>query len=207
MKEAKEEQVIVTCDIGLTCDIIDDSLFVSPTNASCSSSSSTTTNSISTTSDSSLVVENETQKKEVDDLTRALSNAYGGDARLLKCLSSQKFSLNKEGLGYTPKKDKAAFATPKPRFVKGNGRYCNRCKQVGHLEINYNKMNKNNKFHAKMDCIPFDSCYVLTKGEKGVHARFVGTPIVGPKKKAIWVPKNLVTNLQGPKQVWVPKRH
>jgi hypothetical protein len=27
---------------------------------------------------------------------------------------------------------------------------------------------------------------------------------VVPKKKAIWVPNTLVTNLQGPKQVWVP---
>jgi hypothetical protein len=89
-------------------------------------------------------------------------------------------------LGYTPKKDKAAFATPKPHFVKSNGHYCNRLNQVGHLEINCNKMNKNNnKFHAKMDCISFDSCYVFTKGEKGVHAKFVGTPIVGPNKKAI----------------------
>jgi hypothetical protein len=152
------------------------------------------------------VVENKTLKREVDDLTRALGNAYGGDARLLKCLGSQRFSLNKEGLGYTPKKGKAAFATHKPSFVKSNGRYCNRCKQVGHLEINCNKMNKNKK-NANVPYIPFDSCYVLTKGEKGVRARFVGTPIVGPKKKAIWVPKSLVTNLQGPKQVWVPKKH
>jgi hypothetical protein len=199
MKEAKEEQVIVTCDIGLTCDIIDDSLFVGPTNASCSSSSSTTTNSISTTSDLSLVVENETLKREVDDLTRALGNAYGGDARLLKCLGIQRFSLNKEGFGYTPKKGKVTFATLKPRFVKSNCHYYNRCKQVGHLEINCNKMNKNNtKFHAKTDYIPFDSYYVLTKDEKGVHARFVGTPIVGPKKKVIWVPKNLLLTSKDP---------
>jgi hypothetical protein len=144
----------------------------------------------------------------VDDLTRALGNAYGGDTHLLKCLGSQRFSLNKEDLGYTSKKGKATFATLKPRFVKSNGCYCNRCKQVGHLEINCNKINKNNnKFYAKMDCIPFNSCYVLTKGEKGVQAKFIGTPIVGPKKKTIWVPKSLVTNLQGPKQVWVPKRH
>ena len=27
---------------------------------------------------------------------------------------------------------------------------------------------------------------------------FVGTPILGVKKKAFWVPKSLVTNLQGP---------
>jgi hypothetical protein len=63
MKEAKEKQVIVTCDIGLTCDIIDDSLFVGRTNALCSSSSSTITNSTSTTCDTTLVVENETLKR------------------------------------------------------------------------------------------------------------------------------------------------
>ena len=47
---------------------------------------------------------------------------------------------------------------------------------------------------------------MLTKGVNGVHAKVVGTPIVGSKKKAIWMPKSLVTNLQGPKQVWVPKK-
>ena len=46
---------------------------------------------------------------------------------------------------------------------------------------------------------------MLVKGVNGVKAKFIGTPIVVPKKKAIWVPKTLVTNLQGPKQVWVPK--
>ena len=177
---------------------------------SCRSSSTTTnstsTSSVSVTCDTSLKVENETLKREVDELTHALGKAYGGEARLLKCLGSQRFSLNKEGLGYTPKKGKAAFATHKPSFVKSNGRYCNKCKQVGHLELNCNKVNKNKK-NANVSYIPFDSCYVLTKGEKGVHAKFVGTPIVGPKKKAIWVPKSLVTNLQGPKQVWVPKKH
>jgi hypothetical protein len=55
-------------------------------------------------------------------------------------------------------------------------------------------MNKNKK-NTNVPYIYFDSCYVLTKGEKGVHAKFVGTPIMGPKKKAIWVPKSLVTNL------------
>ena len=81
------------------------------------------------------MVENETLKKEVNELTRALGNAYGGDVRLLKCLGSQRFSLNKEGLGYTPKKGKAAFVTHKTTFVKGNGQFCNRCKQVGHTRL------------------------------------------------------------------------
>jgi hypothetical protein len=212
LEQQAKKEVVVSCDIGVTCDIIDESfnepIIMSNTNPSCSSSS-TTTNSTSTTSDgftcdASLMVENETLKREVDELTHALGKAYGGEARLLKCLGSQRFSLNKEGLGYTPKKGKSAFATPKPSFVKGNGRFCNRCKQVGHLEHNCNKKNQSKNL---VNAIPFDSCYVLTKGVKGVQAKFVGTPIVGPKKKAIWVPKSLVTNLQGPKQKWVPKLH
>jgi len=53
-------------------------------------------------------------------------------------------------------------------------------------------MNKNKKI-ANVPYIQFDYCYVLTKGENSVHAKFDGTLIVGPKKKAIWVPKSLVT--------------
>jgi hypothetical protein len=147
------EQVVVTCDVGLTCDLIDESfhnpIIAASTNPSCSSSS-TTINSTSTTSDgvtcdASLLVENETLKREVDELTHALGKAYGGEARLLKCLGSQRFSLNKERLGYAPKKGKAAFVTHKLSFVKRNGRFYNRCKQVRHLEYNCNKMNKNKK--------------------------------------------------------------
>jgi hypothetical protein len=156
------------------------------------------------TCDASLMVENETLKKEINEFTHALGNAYGGDIRLLKCLGSQRFSLNKERLGYTPKKDKAAFVTPKASFVKGNSHFCNRCKQVWHVE-QYCKHNKNKQ--PNVSSIRFDSCYMLTKGVNRVKAKFIGTSIVGSKKKAIWVLKSLVTNLQGPKQVWVPKKN
>ena len=47
------------------------------------------------------MVENETFKKEVNELTHALGKAYGGEDRLLMCLDSQRASLYKEGLGYT----------------------------------------------------------------------------------------------------------
>ena len=49
-------------------------------------------------------------------------------------LDSQRASLYKEGLGYTPKKGKAAFAPHKTSFMKNNGRFCTSCKQVGHKE-------------------------------------------------------------------------
>jgi hypothetical protein len=50
---------------------------------------------------------------EVNELTRALGSAYGGDARLPKCLGSQRFSLNKERLGYTPRKARRPLSLPK----------------------------------------------------------------------------------------------
>ena len=119
------------------------------------------------------------------------------------CLGSQRASLYKEGLGYTPKKGKAAFAPHKTSFVKNNGRFCTSCKQVGHVEQKCMKK----KLQANVSSIKLDSFYVLTKGINGVKAKFIGKPWMGSKKKAIWVPKSLVTNLQGLKQVWVPKKN
>ena len=133
--EEHKENVVVSCDVGTTCDLIKESPnppIVVATNSSCRSSytttNSTSTSSVGVTCDASLKVENETLKREVDELTHALGKAYGGEARLLKCLGCQRFSLNKEGLSYTSKKGKAAFVTHKPSFMKSNGRYCNKCK-------------------------------------------------------------------------------
>ena len=126
---------------------------------------------------------------------------YGGEDRLLMCLGSQRASLYKEGLGYTPKKGKAAFAPHKTSFVKNSGRFCTSCKQVGHIELKC----MNRKSQANVSSIKLDSFYVLTKGTNGVKAKFIGAPWMGSRKKVILVPKSLVTNLQGPKQVWVIK--
>ena len=94
---------VETCDVGLTCDIIDESLYmpiiVAPANPSCSTSTTTSSSGDSLTCDASLVVENENLKKEVTKLTHTLAKAYGGEDRLLMCLGSQRASLYKEGLG------------------------------------------------------------------------------------------------------------
>jgi hypothetical protein len=65
----------------------------------------------------------------------------------------------------------------------------------------------NKKSQANVSSIKLDSFYVLTKGTNSIHAKFISAPWMGSKKKVIWVPKSLVTNLQGPKLVWVPKRN
>jgi hypothetical protein len=185
MQHHKEKEEIKTCNIGITCDIIDESfykpIFVAPTNPSCNTSTSISSSSDGFTYDASLMVENENLKKEVKKLNHTLAKAYGGEDRLLMCLGSQRASLYKERLGYTPKKGKAAFAPHKTSFVRNNGRYCTSCKQVGHLEHEC----KSKKSQAHVSSIKFDSCYMLTKGSNGVKAKFVGTSILGPKKKVI----------------------
>ena len=65
----------------------------------------------------------------------------------------------------------------------------------------------NKKSQANVSSIKIDSFYVLTKGINGVKAKFIGAPWMGSRKKVILVPKSLVTNLQGPKQVWIPKKN
>ena len=104
LNEQNEKEHVVTCDKGLTYDIIDESFYktiVAPTNPSCSSSStSTSPMSDGFTCDASLMVENETLKKEINELTLALGKTYGGEDRLLMCLGSQRSSLYKDGLGY-----------------------------------------------------------------------------------------------------------
>jgi hypothetical protein len=56
-----------------------------------------------------------------------------------------------------------------------------------------------------MHCHAFDASYVLMKNKHGkVAALYVGPHHKRPKT-CVWVPKVCVTNVKGPKQVWVPK--
>jgi hypothetical protein len=124
LNEQNEKEHVVTCDKGLTYDIIDESFYksiiVASTNPSCSTSTSTSSSSDGFTCDVLLMVENETLKKKVKELNHILAKAYGGGDRLLMCLGSQRASLYKEGLGYIPKKGKAAFTNHKTSFVRNN---------------------------------------------------------------------------------------
>jgi uncharacterized membrane protein len=51
----------------------------------------------------------------------------------------------------------------------------------------------------------FDASYVLMRNKFGrVVALYVG-PHHKRSKTCVWVPKCLVTNMRGPKQIWIPK--
>jgi hypothetical protein len=50
----------------------------------------------------------------------------------------------------------------------------------------------------------FDASYVLTNKSDKVVVKYVGAKHIG-SKTCVWVPKVLVSNVKGPKTVWVPK--
>jgi hypothetical protein len=50
----------------------------------------------------------------------------------------------------------------------------------------------------------FDASYVLTNKSGKIVAKYVGGKHKSPKT-CVWVPKVLVSNVKGPKTVWVPK--
>jgi hypothetical protein len=50
----------------------------------------------------------------------------------------------------------------------------------------------------------FDASYVLTNKSGKVVVKYVGNKHKG-SKTCVWVPKVLVSNVKGPKIVWVPK--
>jgi hypothetical protein len=50
----------------------------------------------------------------------------------------------------------------------------------------------------------FDASYVLTNKSGKIFAKYVGGKHKSPKT-CVWVPKVLVSNVKGPKTVWVPK--
>jgi hypothetical protein len=103
-----------------------------------------------------------------------------------------------------PKKGKEAFIAKESIFVCSNVPFedeekvkmCHKCKA---------KVNVNHQCRSKKT-ISLDPSYILKKNSKGVVcAQYVGRSLGSSKKKSIWVPKILVTNIEGPKKILVPK--
>ena len=187
----------IKVDMSISCNILDD---VSILSSSTMHDNILAMPNAIPCNNSLIINENVMLKEKVEMLTHDLARCYVGESKIRQVLDSQRFSINKEGLRYVPKKGKKAFVHHKTMFVKGNS-YCMRCKKTGHVEKECKNV-KDNSYAS------FDSCYVLRRCSNGsVKARFIGTSIIGTKKNTIWVPKALVTNIQGPKQIWVPKRN
>jgi hypothetical protein len=81
-------------------------------------------------------------------------------------------------------------------------------------EASSSRQSTHDKLHKKKTLIAsnepiisfktFDASYVLTNKSGKVVAKYVGAKHKG-SKTCVWVPKVLVSNVKGPKTVWVPK--
>jgi 3D (Asp-Asp-Asp) domain-containing protein len=72
----------------------------------------------------------------------------------------------------------------------------------------HGKMSKNKtptaSIEPNMSFKTFDASYILTNKSGKVVAKYVGGKHKG-SKTCVWVPKVLVSNVKGPKTIWVPK--
>ena len=131
-----------------------------------------------------------------------------GEKNLNDLLSNQKEVVAKEGDGFIPKpknkkkNDKTKRPPPlKQTFVK-----------EGESATKEKKKNTEKGGDAKMGntSLPnkagdFNPSYVLCRASDGhVYAKFVGSSYEYIEW-SIWVPKTLVTNIEGPITKWVPK--
>jgi hypothetical protein len=137
-------------------------------------------------------------KKEIECLSKDHAPYFGSHVRFNHIWTNQKFTLEKNGLGYLPKIGKDA-SIPKERiFVTSNVTYeeeeeeeeevkmCHKCKA---------KVDVNHQCKSKTT-LSLDPSYIVNKDSKGVVcAKFVGRSLGCNKKKSIWVPKILVTNI------------
>jgi hypothetical protein len=113
------EVVVVTKDVGITCDLLDSSTSDSqPTSFICDKCKISLENDDISCDESNIIIENEALVGRVNALTHDLEKAYGGKAKIDFILGSQRYSLNHEGLGYLPKKGKNVFLKQKTMFVK-----------------------------------------------------------------------------------------
>jgi hypothetical protein len=116
----------------------------------------------------------------------------------------------KRGLGSFPETNKGTIPSSeiKPSFVKNIGSCCQHCQVTGHHTRKCPLPNIPLPTIPKNSTMYENNHFLLSKVKGQVKARFIGKLTKDEKKKLpkqIWVPKALVTHVQGPKLDWVPK--
>jgi hypothetical protein len=152
----------------------------------------------------SLLLENESLKKEIECLSKDLARYFGSHVCFNHIWTNKKITLDKDALGYLPKKRKEAFIPKESIFVNSNVSFeeeekmkmCHKCKT--RADVDHQCKSKKT--------VSLDPSYIPKKDSKGVVcAQYVGRSLGSSKKKSIWMPKTLVTNIERPKKIWVPK--
>ena len=148
---------------------------------------------------------------QVASLKSSVEKLSRGEYIHKEILFNNACDYGKRDLGSFPEPNQDTIPSPKIKtnFIKEVGSYCQHCQVTGHhirecplrsrhlptLPKNYSSMHQNNHF-------------LLSKVKGKVKAKFIGKLTKEAKKKLpkqLWVPKALLTYVQGPKLVWILK--
>lgn len=148
---------------------------------------------------------------EIESLRTSVARLSKGEDKHKEILYQQAKGFNKRGLGSFPVPNKGKVPSPELRtsFIKEVGSYCQHCEVTGHHTRECPLPNRPSpKLPPNYKSTFNDYHYLLSKVGGKVKARFIGKDIKGMKgklPKQLWVPKSLVSHIQGPKLAWVPK--
>jgi hypothetical protein len=111
----------------------------------------------------------------------------------------------KNGIGYkSGDKHNSRVNSNGEEFIKFTKANSHQEKKQSHNNTN-DASNANASYVSHLSYHEFHASYVLMRNKFGrIVAVYVG-PHHKRSKTSVWVPKYLVTNLKGPKQIWVPK--
>jgi hypothetical protein len=141
--------------------------------------------------------------EQVESLESSMKKLIKGEHK--EMLFHHVHDYGKRGLRSFPETNKGTIPSSeiKPSFVKNISSYYQHCQVTGHhtRECPLPTIPKNSTMYE-------NNHFLLSKVKGQVKARFIVKLTTDEKKKLhkqLWVPKALVTQVQGPKLGWVPK--
>jgi hypothetical protein len=147
-------------------------------------------------------------KEQVESLESSMKKLTRGEHKHKKILFHHARDYGKKGLGSFPEVSKSKIHSSKvgSSFIKNVGSYCQHCQVTGHHTREYPLPNISLPTIFKNSTMYENNHFILSKLKKQVKVRFIGKLTKNDRKKLpkqLWIPKTLITHVQGLKLGWV----
>jgi hypothetical protein len=148
--------------------------------------------------------------EQVESLESSMKKFTRGEHKHKEMLFHHARDYGKKGLGSFSEVSKSKIHSLEvgPSFVKNVGSYCEHCQVTGHHTRECYLPNIPLPTIPKNSTMYENNHFLLSKVKGHVKARFIGKLTKNDRKKLpkqLWVPKALITHVQGQKLGWVPK--
>jgi hypothetical protein len=148
--------------------------------------------------------------KQVESLESSMKKLTRREHKHKEILFHHARDYEKKGLGSFPEVSKSKIHSSKVRssFVKNVGSYCQHCQVTGHHTRECPLSNISLSTIPKNSTMYENNHFLLSKVKGQVKTRFIDKLTKNDRKKLpkqLWVPKALITYVQGTNLDWVPK--